>query len=66
MGVDSGLVSLARPLDHEDQYHYSLTVMATDGVHSNSTKVSISQEQYVLRISFAYKRNLYVSMQTLQ
>ncbi|XP_063862581.1 fat-like cadherin-related tumor suppressor homolog isoform X4 [Scylla paramamosain] len=41
MGVDSGLVSLARPLDHEDQYHYSLTVMATDGVHSNSTKLVV-------------------------
>ncbi|XP_071532452.1 fat-like cadherin-related tumor suppressor homolog isoform X3 [Panulirus ornatus] len=41
MGVDSGLVSLARRLDHEDQYHYTLTVAATDGVHTATTKLIV-------------------------
>lgn len=39
MGVDSGLVTLARWLDHEDQYHYTLTVAVTDGVHTTTTQV---------------------------
>ncbi|KAK3890390.1 hypothetical protein Pcinc_005674 [Petrolisthes cinctipes] len=42
MGVDTGLVTLARRLDHEDQYHYSLTIAATDGVHTTTTKLVVS------------------------
>ncbi|KAK4302799.1 hypothetical protein Pmani_025146 [Petrolisthes manimaculis] len=42
MGVDTGLVTLARRLDHEDQYHYSLTISATDGVHTTTTKLVVS------------------------
>ncbi|KAK8746409.1 hypothetical protein OTU49_017006, partial [Cherax quadricarinatus] len=41
MGVDSGLVSLARRLDHEDQYHYTLTIAATDGVHTSTAKLVV-------------------------
>ncbi|XP_050689947.1 fat-like cadherin-related tumor suppressor homolog [Eriocheir sinensis] len=41
MGVDSGLVSLARRLDHEEQHHYALTVTATDGVHTAATKLVV-------------------------
>ncbi|XP_064099968.1 fat-like cadherin-related tumor suppressor homolog isoform X2 [Macrobrachium nipponense] len=41
MGVDSGLVSLARSLDHEDQYHYTLTIAATDGVYTTTTKLMV-------------------------
>ncbi|XP_042236772.1 protocadherin Fat 1-like, partial [Homarus americanus] len=41
MGVDTGLVSLARRLDHEDQYHYTLTVAATDGVHTTTAKLVV-------------------------
>ncbi|XP_050703882.1 fat-like cadherin-related tumor suppressor homolog [Eriocheir sinensis] len=43
MGVDSGLVSLARRLDHEEQHHYALTVTATDGVHTAATKTASPQ-----------------------
>ncbi|KAK3850814.1 hypothetical protein Pcinc_042505 [Petrolisthes cinctipes] len=51
MGVDTGLVSLARKLDHQhqhqqhqhrQQHHYLLTVSATDGVHTTSTKLEVS------------------------
>ncbi|XP_050704703.1 fat-like cadherin-related tumor suppressor homolog [Eriocheir sinensis] len=41
MGVDSGLVSLARRLDHEEQHHYALTVTATDGVHTAATQLVV-------------------------
>lgn len=41
MGVDSGILSLARRLDHEDQYHYSLTLAVTDGVHSVTTQLAV-------------------------
>ncbi|XP_050700748.1 fat-like cadherin-related tumor suppressor homolog [Eriocheir sinensis] len=44
MGVDSGLVSLARRLDHEEQHHYALTVTATDGVHTAATKCHGAEE----------------------
>lgn len=56
MGVDSGLVSLARRLDHEEQHHYSLTVTATDGVHTTSTKVSAQGRHEIALSDAEYKR----------
>ncbi|XP_047474985.1 fat-like cadherin-related tumor suppressor homolog isoform X2 [Penaeus chinensis] len=41
MGVDSGILSLARRLDHEDQYHYTLTLAVTDGVHTVTTQLAV-------------------------
>ena len=39
IGVDSGLVTLARPLDREDLYIYNLIIQVTDGVHKVKSKV---------------------------
>ncbi|XP_076064277.1 fat-like cadherin-related tumor suppressor homolog, partial [Oratosquilla oratoria] len=41
IGVDSGLVTVARPLDREDRDRHTLTIEVTDGVHAEKVKLVI-------------------------
>ncbi|KAF2353702.1 Cadherin [Trinorchestia longiramus] len=41
VGVDSGLVTVARPLDRELQPRYALTITITDGVHIATVQLPI-------------------------
>ena len=41
VGVDSGLVTVARPLDRERQERYALTLAVTDGRTTRHAKVGL-------------------------
>jgi hypothetical protein len=39
VGIDNGLVTVARPLDREVRHHFILELSVTDGQHSTAVQV---------------------------